>query len=205
MPDHPGLSAQSLRKLLAANGVDVVGDLKIDLISGGRSNLTFAVEDGEHRWIARRPPMGGLTPSAHDMNREWAVTSALADTNVPVAPTVAIDRDGEIIGAPCTVVEFVDGLVIRSTDDLNIWSDDEVTANFDALVKTLADLHAVDYEAVGLGDFGRPEGFAGRQVKLWARQWGLVKTRDLADVDTLVAKLSERIPTDARRQHDHRR
>ncbi len=164
MPDHPGLSAESLRKLLAANGVDVVGDLKIDLISGGRSNLTFAVEDGEHRWIARRPPMGGLTPSAHDMNREWAVTSALADTSVPVAPTVAIDRDGEFIGAPCTVVEFVDGLVIRSTDDLNIWSDDEVTANFDALVKTLADLHAVDYEAVGLGDFGRPEGFAGRQV-----------------------------------------
>ncbi|HNP57952.1 MAG TPA: phosphotransferase family protein [Gordonia sp. (in: high G+C Gram-positive bacteria)] len=198
MPDHPGLSTEALRKLLAANGVDVVGDLKIDLISGGRSNLTFAVEDGERRWIARRPPMGGLTPSAHDMNREWAVTSALADTNVPVAPTVAIDRDGEIIGAPCTVVEFVDGLVIRSTDDLNIWSDDEVTANFDALVKTLADLHAVDYEAVGLGDFGRPEGFAGRQVKLWARQWGLVKTRDLADVDTLVAKLSERIPTDAR-------
>lgn len=198
MPDHPGLSAESLRKLLAANGVDVVGDLKIDLISGGRSNLTFAVEDGEHRWIARRPPMGGLTPSAHDMNREWAVTSALADTSVPVAPTVAIDRDGEFIGAPCTVVEFVDGLVIRSTDDLSIWSDDEVTANFDALVKTLADLHAVDYEAVGLGDFGRPEGFAGRQVKLWARQWGLVKTRDLADVDTLVEKLSERVPTDAR-------
>ena len=77
---------------------------------------------------SRAAPDGGLTPSAHDMNREWAVTSALADTNVPVAPTVAIDRDGEIIGAPCTVVEFVDGLVIRSTDDLNIWSDDEVTA-----------------------------------------------------------------------------
>ncbi|GAB11604.1 hypothetical protein GOARA_078_00530 [Gordonia araii NBRC 100433] len=198
MADHPGLTADALRKLLTANGVDVVGDLKIDLISGGRSNLTFDVSDDVHRWVARRPPMGGLTPSAHDMEREWAVTSALKDTAVPVAPTVAIDRDGEFIGAPCTVVDFVDGLVIRSAEDLEIWTDDQVTANFDALVDTLAKLHAVDYEAVGLGDFGRPAGFAGRQVKLWARQWGLVKTRDLPDVDALVEKLSERVPTDAR-------
>ncbi|MFT3901367.1 MAG: phosphotransferase family protein [Gordonia sp. (in: high G+C Gram-positive bacteria)] len=198
MADHPGLTAESLRKLLVANGVDVVGDLKIDLISGGRSNLTFDVRDDEHHWVARRPPMGGLTPSAHDMEREWAVTSALADTDVPVAGTVAIDRAGDIIGAPCAVVEFVDGLVIRSTDDLKVWSDDQVGANFDALVRTLANLHAVDYNAVGLGEFGRPEGFAGRQVKLWARQWGLVKTRELPDVDTLVAKLTDRVPAQAR-------
>ncbi|MFT4201557.1 phosphotransferase family protein [Gordonia sp. (in: high G+C Gram-positive bacteria)] len=198
MADHPGLTAASLRKLLAANGVDVVGDLRIALISGGRSNLTFDVRDDEHHWVARRPPMGGLTPSAHDMEREWAVTSALTGTDVPVAPTVAIDRAGEVIGAPCTVVDFVDGLVIRSTDDLDVWTDDQVAANFTALVQTLANLHAVDYYAVGLGDFGRPEGFAGRQVKLWARQWGLVKTRDLPDVDTLVAKLSDRVPSQAR-------
>ncbi|GED96067.1 phosphotransferase family protein [Gordonia crocea] len=198
MADHPGLNGQDLRNLLSANGVDVVGELQIDLISGGRSNLTFDVRDDEHHWVARRPPMGGLTPSAHDMEREWAVTSALAGTAVPVAPTVAIDRDGTHIGAPCTVVEFVDGLVIRSVEDLAVWTDDQVGANFGALVKTLADLHAVDYNAIGLGDFGRPEGFAGRQVKLWARQWGLVKTRELPDVDRLVAKLTDRVPADAR-------
>lgn len=198
MPDHPGLSAEKLRKLLTANGVDVVGELNIELISGGRSNLTFTVSDDEHHWVARRPPMGGLTPSAHDMEREWAVTSALAATDVPVAPTVAIDRKGEFIGAPCTIVEFVDGQVIRTAEDLQAWTDEQVQANFDSLVHTLARLHAVDYQAVGLGDFGRPEGFAGRQVKLWGRQWGLVKTRELPDVEALVAKLSARVPSDAR-------
>ncbi|WFN92678.1 phosphotransferase family protein [Gordonia sihwensis] len=201
--DHPGLGAESLRKLLAANGIDVVGELRIDLIGGGRSNLTFDVRDDGSHWVVRRPPMGGLTPSAHDMNREWNVTSALAATDVPVPRTVAIDRDGEYIGAPCTVVEFVDGAVIRSVDDLATLSDAEVTASADALVRTLAALHSVDYEAVGLGDFGRPDGFAGRQVKLWARQWALVKTRELDDVERLATALSERVPARTRNSIVH--
>lgn len=198
MPDHLGLRADDVRKLLADNGIEVTGELHIDLISGGRSNLTFTVNDDVHRWVARRPPMAGLTPSAHDMGREWAVTSALVGTDVPVATPVAIDRTGDVIGAPCTVVEFVDGQVVRSTDDLASWSDTEVAANFDAMVRTLADLHAVDYEAVGLADFGRPEGFAARQVKLWTRQWGHVKTRELPDVERLAAALAERVPGSAR-------
>lgn len=200
---HPGLNAENLRKLLSANDVEVDGELRIELISGGRSNLTFDVRDDRSHWVVRRPPMGGLTPSAHDMNREWNVTSALVQTAVPVAPTVAIDRDGQFIGAPCTVVEFVDGRVIRSADDLAGLSDAEVTAGADALVRTLADLHAVDYEAVGLGDFGRPDGFAARQVKLWARQWGIVKTRELDDVDRLAAALTERVPAQARKAIVH--
>ncbi|WP_341268316.1 phosphotransferase family protein [Gordonia malaquae] len=198
MSGHAGLAAADLRRLLESNGVDVVGDLRIDLISGGRSNLTFDVRDDVHHWVARRPPMGGLTPSAHDMEREWAVTSALTRTDVPVAPTVAIDRAGDVIGAPCTVVEFVDGDVIRSVDDLARFSDAQVEASIDALVRTLADLHAVDYSAVGLAEFGRPEGFAARQIKLWARQWGIVKTRELDDVDRLVDILSDRVPAAAR-------
>nr|WP_221246955.1 phosphotransferase family protein [Gordonia humi] len=186
-----------MRNLLDAADVDVVGDLRIELISGGRSNLTFDVRDDVHHWVARRPPMAGLTPSAHDMEREWAVTSALSGTPVPVAATVAIDRNGEHIGAPCTVVEFVDGLVIRSTDDLAALSDEQVVASADGLVQALADLHAVDYEAVGLGGFGRPVGFAARQVKLWSRQWEIVKDRELPDLDKLVAILSERVPAAA--------
>lgn len=196
--DHPGLKADDLRKLLSANGIEVSGELNIELISGGRSNLTFAVNDDVHRWVARRPPLAGLTPSAHDMEREWAVTSALAGTAVPVAAPVAIDRSGEFIGAPCTVVDFVDGQVIRTVDDLSAWSDDEVAANFEAMVHTLAALHDVDYAAVGLSDFGKPEGFAARQVKLWSRQWGLVKTRELPDVERLAGLLADRIPASAR-------
>lgn len=192
------LDAGVLRKFLEDNGVDVAGDLTIELVSGGKSNLTFAVTDGVTRWIARRPPTGGLTPSAHDMAREWTVTRALGATDVPVARTVAFDVDGAVLGAPCTVVEFVDGTVIRTADDLAQLSDDEVNRSLDGLVTTLARLHAVDYEAVGLGEFGRPAGFAARQVKLWARQWGIVKTRELSDVDRLVTALSDRVPSHTR-------
>lgn len=192
------LDADRLRQFLIDSGVPVAGDLQIDLISGGKSNLTFAVTDGSSRWVVRRPPTGGLTPSAHDMGREWAVTSALQDTAVPVAETVAFDADGSAIGAPCTVVGFIDGAVVRTAADLEAYSDADVAANIDALVRTLADLHAVDYRAVGLGEFGRPAGFAARQVKLWARQWGHVHTRELPDVDKLVAALSERVPEQSR-------
>lgn len=194
---HPGLTAEALTRLLGENGIEVDGELRIELISGGRSNLTFSAADDSRRWVVRRPPMGGLTPSAHDMNREWEVTSALQGTAVPVAGTVAIDRTGDIIGAPCTVVDFVDGTVVRTAAELDALTDAEVQANFDGLVDVLAKLHAVDYREVGLGEFGRPAGFAGRQVKLWARQWGHVKTRELADVDRLVAALSERVPEQA--------
>ncbi len=198
------LDRDRLRRLLIDNGVEPAGELSIDLISGGKSNLTYTVTDGVTTWVARRPPTGGLTPSAHDMGREWAVTSALQSTSVPVARTVAFDADGSTIGAPCTVVEFVDGRVVRTADDLDAYSDDEVARNLDALVQTLADLHAVDYREVGLGEFGRPAGFAARQVKLWARQWGHVKTRELpADVERLVDALTDRVPEQARESVVH--
>ncbi|GAA1482000.1 phosphotransferase family protein [Gordonia sinesedis] len=192
------LDPVALRRFLADNGVAVAGELRVDRISGGRSNLTYVVSDGEHRWVARRPPTGGLTPSAHDMAREWAVTSALADTAVPVARPVAFDADGAVLGAPCTVVDFVDGRVVRTAADLDALDDAAVEANVTGLVATLAELHAVDYRAVGLGDFGRPDGFAARQVKLWARQWGHVKTRELPDVERLAIALTERVPATSR-------
>ncbi|WP_439030587.1 phosphotransferase family protein [Gordonia terrae] len=197
------LDRDRLRRLLTDNGVELAGELSIELISGGKSNLTYTVTDGVSTWVARRPPTGGLTPSAHDMSREWAVTSALQSTSVPVAKTVAFDSDGSVIGAPCTVVEFVDGRVVRTAADLDAFSDDEVAQNLDALVRTLADLHAVDHHAVGLGEFGRPAGFAARQVKLWARQWGHVKTRELPDVDRLVDALAARVPEQARESVVH--
>lgn len=197
-PDQSVLDPAVLRNFLIDNDIDVAGDLRIELISGGRSNLTYSVTDGVRRWVARRPPTGGLTPSAHDMAREWSVTSALAGTDVPVAQPIAFDRDGAVLGAPCTVVEYVDGQVIRSAADLDALDDAAVGRNMDGLVATLAALHGVDYAAVGLGDFGKPEGFAARQVKLWARQWGHVQTRDLPDVERLAAALADRAPAASR-------
>lgn len=197
MSELPGMDVGKLRTFLIDSGIAVTGELVVELISGGRSNLTFSARDDNSNWVVRRPPTGGLTPSAHDMNREWTVTNGLQDTAVPVAGTVAFDKKGEVLGAPFTVVEFVDGLVVRNADELKALSDDEVDRSLDGLVRALADLHAVDYEAVGLESFGKPHGFVGRQVKTWARQWEHVKTRELDDVTKLRTALAEAIPAQA--------
>ncbi|MGW0042830.1 phosphotransferase family protein [Rhodococcus sp. NPDC003348] len=188
------MDVAALRRFLIDSGVEVAGNLDVELLSGGRSNLTFTASDGRSTWIVRRPPISGLTPSAHDMAREFRVTSALQDSPVPVARTVAFDEAGTVLGAQMTVVEFVDGRVVRDQDDLAALTDAEVRDSAHALVGVLADLHSVDYRTVGLGEFGRPDGFVARQVKLWAGQWERVKTRDLPDVATLHSRLADAIP-----------
>lgn len=190
----PGMDVAALHRFLVDHGVALAGDLDVELVSGGRSNLTFKASDGRSTWIVRRPPTSGLTPSAHDMAREFRVTAALQVSSVPVARTVAFDESGAALGAQMTVVEFVDGRVVRDQSDLAALSDAEVRDSTHALVRVLADLHAVDYRAVGLRDFGRPDGFVARQVKLWAGQWERVKTRDLPDVAALHVKLAEAVP-----------
>jgi aminoglycoside phosphotransferase (APT) family kinase protein len=191
----PALDTRRLRRLLIDSGVNVQGQLVVTALSGGRSNLTFKVSDEQSSWVARRPPLSGLTSSAHDVVREYTVIAALGKTEVPVAAAVACDPEGSITGSPLCVVEYVPGLVIRDQDDLAALTDDQVRATAKSLVRTLVALHAVDYHAVGLQSFGRPEGFAARQAQRWARQWQQVKTRDLADVDWLAAALNEQAPT----------
>lgn len=187
-----GLDAAALRQYLVDSDISVQGDLVVELIAGGRSNLTFKVSDEISEWVVRRPPLGGLTPSAHDVGREFVVTRGLYGTGVPIARPIAFDADGAVCGAPLTVTEFVTGRVYRHKDDLDVLSDAELAANASALVRVLVDLHAVDYRAVGLESFGRPEGFLERQVRLWARQWELVKTREIDDSLTDdVAELAE--------------
>ncbi len=189
-----GLDLVALRALLIAHGVHPEGELTATLIAGGRSNLTFKVSDDTSSWIARRPPLSGVTPSAHDVAREFRVTKALQPTPVPTAQTVALDADGSIMGAPVSVVRFVAGATIRSQDDLAELTDDQITTVTRALVGCLVDLHAVDYNEVDLADFGRPEGFLDRQVSLWARQWQRVKLDDRPDVDRLGRLLAGRVP-----------
>ncbi|ORA80110.1 acyl-CoA dehydrogenase [Mycolicibacter kumamotonensis] len=197
-----GVDPGALRQYLIDGGVPVRGDLDVELIAGGRSNLTFKVSDELSAWVVRRPPLGGLTPSAHDVGREYIVTRGLFGTAVPIARPVAFDADGTVCGAPLTVTEFVTGRVFRHTDDLGVLSDAELAANAAALVQILVDLHAVDYRAVGLESFGRPEGYLQRQVRLWARQWDLVRTRESddpvsRDVAKLATALADAIPRGA--------
>lgn len=194
MSELAGMNTPALAKFLTDSGVVLVGDLQVELISGGRSNLTFKAYDEKSAWVVRRPPTSGLTPSAHDMAREWAVTSALQVTDVPVAKTVAFDAADTVLGAPTTVVEFDPGRVVRTRADLEDLSDADIDANTSELIRVLGLLHSVDFESVGLGSFGKPEGFVGRQVKTWARQWEAVKTRDLPDVERLRDKLAAAVP-----------
>jgi aminoglycoside phosphotransferase (APT) family kinase protein len=197
-----GLDLGALDRHLRSVGVPRSGELRAELISGGRSNLTFLVFDDESKWVLRRPPLHGLTPSAHDMAREYKVVAALADTPVPVARAVTMRDDDSVLGAPFQMVEYVPGRVVRHADELEALGDKTaISDSVDALITVLANLHAVDPQAVGLGDFGKPTGYLERQVRRWGSQWELVQRENDPfdnDVRRLHSALAEAIPQSSR-------
>lgn len=197
-----GLDLDALDRHLRSAGIPRSGDLRGEFISGGRSNLTFLVCDDASKWVLRRPPLHGLTPSAHDMAREYRVVAALADTPVPVARAVTMRNDDSVLGAPFQMVEYVEGRVVRHTKQLEALGDENTINDcVDALIKVLADLHSVDPEAVGLGDFGKPAGYLERQVRRWGGQWDHVRFEDDpcdTDVRRLHSALAEAIPAQSR-------
>jgi len=180
--------------LVAVTGDDRWSSPKVELISGGKSNLTFLLRCAAGDLILRRPPAGELLPSAHDMAREARVQSALADTDVPVARVVLTD-DGPLIGIPCYVMERAAGHVIRDAlpDGYAETSPDRQALAF-ALADTLTALHAVDPDAIGLSDYGRPAGFLERQLRRWTAQWEASRTAEVPEVDALGRRLAARIP-----------
>jgi aminoglycoside phosphotransferase (APT) family kinase protein len=169
-------------------------------ISGGHSNLTYEVSDaGGRRWALRRPPLGKRLGSAHDMGREQKVVSALAPTDVPVAPIAGFCDDESVNGAPFYVMEFVEGPILRSQAEAEEHFDEtERRAIGERVADTLVDIHAVDVDAVGLGDLGRKEDYVARQLHRWQGQWEKSKTRDLPVVDEVHDRLIERIPEQGR-------
>jgi aminoglycoside phosphotransferase (APT) family kinase protein len=197
-----GLDLNALDRHLRSVDIPRSGDLRGEFISGGRSNMTFLVYDDASKWALRRPPLHGLIPSAHDMAREYRVVAALADTPVPVARAVTLRNDDSVLGAPFQMVEYVAGRVVRRTDQLEALGDaNTINDCVDALIKVLADLHSLDPDAVGLGDFGKPTGYLERQVRRWGGQWGLVRTEHEtcdADVKRLYSALTEAIPSQSR-------
>lgn len=197
-PANGGLDVVAVGDHLAGLGVVVSGPLTARLIAGGRSNLTYVMSDTETSWVVRRPPTAGLTSSAHDMAREYRVTEALARTDVPVPTPLALCEDVSVIGAPFTVVEFVQGRTIRTQGDLAALEDEQLAGCVESLVRSLAALHAVDHVAVGLGEFGRPDGYAARQLKRWSGQWAQVAHGPEGRAESLAAALRERPPDQAR-------
>jgi aminoglycoside phosphotransferase (APT) family kinase protein len=191
----PGLDLDALGRYLAPRVGGLAGTLRGEVIAGGRSNLTYIVDDGERRFVVRRPPLAHVLPTAHDMAREYRVLSALRDTGIPVPHVIDLCEDDSVIGARFYVMEWVDGHVVRDALPAEFPDTRESRRSMSAaLIDTLLNLHAVDPGAVGLSDFGHPEGFLARQVRRWWQQWEASKTRELPSIEELRRLLDKTVP-----------
>jgi aminoglycoside phosphotransferase (APT) family kinase protein len=184
----------ALSNWISANVSDAQGPIAISHLSGGSSNLTFRVRDDSNDWVLRRPPLGAFLATANDMGREFRVQQGLARSEVPVAQTVALCDDPDIIGASFYLMEFVDGIVYSDADAVAHLDPQQALAATDELIDVLARLHSVDFEAAGLGQLGKPIGFLDRQVNRWCTQWEKSKQQELPAIDEVARRLNRSIP-----------
>jgi aminoglycoside phosphotransferase (APT) family kinase protein len=190
-----GIDIAPVTAWLEHNIPGAVAPFTFDLIAGGRSNLTFRVTGADGtRFVLRRPPLGHVLATAHDMAREHRIIAAVGQTSVPVPPALGVCTDEAVNGAPFYVMGFVDGVVLDSMEKAAGMTDAAKVAASEHLIDVLADLHAVDVDAVGLGDLAKREGYIERQVKRWSTQWENSKTRELPAIDEVARRLRENLP-----------
>lgn len=196
MSDHAGIDVTNVTAWLDAHIEGARGPYTFDLIAGGHSNLTFGVQDAaDNHFVLRRPPLGHVLASAHDMSREHRIISGLHNSSVPVAPALGFCDDLDVNGAPFYVMSYVDGNVVHDLDEARSTLSVEARDNSSrSLVDTMATIHSVDLDATGLTDLGRHEAYIARQLKRWYSQWNQGKTRELGAVDRVHAALAARIP-----------
>ena len=197
--DLDGLDLDRLRRFFADNVPGATGDpLSASLISGGKSNLTYSVSDGTSTWVLRRPPLGHVLPTAHDMAREYTVINALGPTPVPVPIAYAFCDDVAVNGAPFYVMEKVEGRIASTASDLASFGVDGARRCSEQLIDVLAAIHHVNWKDVGLSEFGRPDGYLARQVRRWNQQWEGSKEAgcpDVAAITELANRLANSVPT----------
>jgi aminoglycoside phosphotransferase (APT) family kinase protein len=190
-----GIDAPKVTAWFEEHVAGAEGPLDFTLIAGGRSNLTFKVTDANGTdYVLRRPPLGHVLATAHDMSREHRIISALAPTPVPVAPALGFCDDPEVNGAPFYVMAFVDGLIVRGPAEGEALSPEARRRAGESLIEVLVAIHDVDPAAVGLGDLGRTEGYIARQLKRWYSQFNQSKMREVPVVDEMHEFLSAHIP-----------
>jgi aminoglycoside phosphotransferase (APT) family kinase protein len=189
MAEIEGIDLGRVSAWFAENIPDAALPLTFELVAGGRSNLTFRVDDAEGRsFVLRRPPTSHVLPTAHDMAREHRIIAALAETPVPVPPAIGLCEDESVNGRPFYVMGWVEGTVVRDAPTAEKELDRAARANAgQSLIDVLADIHAVDVDAVGLGDLGRREGYLERQLKRWYGQF----TQSIADTGRSVPLVDE--------------
>jgi aminoglycoside phosphotransferase (APT) family kinase protein len=171
------------------------GAVQVHQFAGGQSNPTFLVQAADRRYVLRRKPLGKLLPSAHAVDREFRVLSALKDSAVPVAHAFALCEDPDVIGSAFYVMEYVEGRIFWDAALPEVAPADRAAIYLE-MVRVQAALHAVDYAAVGLADYGKPGGYVERQVARWTQQYRAAETDKLEAVERLIEWLPRHIPAD---------
>ncbi|MCW2621026.1 MAG: acyl-Coenzyme dehydrogenase [Frankiales bacterium] len=173
---------------------DTGPDLAVGVLSGGLSNLTYVASTGGHQYVVRRRPLGAVPKGAHDMAREYRVQAALQGTDLPLARTYGFCADESVLGAPGYVMSLVPGRVLHTRADAADLTAGQAKAVCSDVVDTLVRLHAIDVEAVGLAELGRPAGFVRRRIAGWIAQWRAAEHRDLPLVEALEQHLLDAVP-----------
>lgn len=193
--DVPGIDVSAVTAWLRVHVPGTEPPLRFTRIGEGQSNLTFHVEDAKRRVIVvRRPPLGAILASAHDMGREYRIQSGLATAGARVPRMLALCEDTGVTGAPFYVMEHVDGAVLTHVETAERMPLSARGRAARSLVTTLVELQGVDLDAAGLADFRRPESLASRQLRRWTRQWHDSKTRELSVIEEVAERLGAGIP-----------
>ncbi len=190
------LDTTRLQAYLAERIPGFGGELRAQKFPGGQSNPTFKLTAGGRHYVLRRKPPGELLESAHAVEREYRVTTALAGTDVPVAKTYCLCEDSAVIGSTFYVMEYLEGRVFWNPQLPELGGNGERAAVYDEMNRVLAALHRVDVEAAGLADFGRPGNYYARQISRWTRQYRASETRAIGDMETLIEWLPANTPED---------
>jgi aminoglycoside phosphotransferase (APT) family kinase protein len=191
-----GIDVERVSSWLLSNIDGAVAPFEFAVIAGGRSNLTFTVTGADGgRFVLRRPPLGHVLATAHDMEREHRIIAAIGPTGVPVPPALGVCTDERVNGAPFYVMGFVDGVVLDAPEKAVALPVELRRPASEHLIDVLADLHSLDVDEIGLGDLARREGYVERQLKRWTTQWDNSKTRELASIDEVAKRLADDMPT----------
>ncbi len=191
-----GIDTEPVSTWLETNVDGARRPFRFSAIKGGHSNLTYRVDSADGAcFVLRRPPLGAVLATAHDMGREYRIISALVPTNVPVPETFGLCSDESVNGAPFYVMSYVDGTVLVNEETSSrVLDESQRRTTSNSVATVLADLHNLDPDAVGLGTLGKKEAYLARQLKRWRTQWESSKTRELEAMEIVSVALEERMP-----------
>ncbi len=191
-----GIDEAGVASWFAAQIAGAIPPFRYELIAGGHSNLTFRVQDDNGNvYVLRRPPLGQVLATAHDMEREHRVVSAVGQTAVPVPATLGVCEDVEVNGAPFYVMAYVEGAVLHSDIEAALITPKDRMNLSREVVEVLAELHSVEPDEIGLGDLAKREEYLSRQLRRWSRQWEQSKTRELDTMEEVQRLLEQHMPT----------